>query len=376
MSRSVMLRWTAAAIGALSVVLSGCAGPAKPVLAELGPNAALLGVRLAWSANVGEINASTELRTVGNTLFLTSSSGHVVALNGETGAAVWQAELAASVATGVGSDGRYAAVVTDQGELITLDAGHTIWRQRLGAAALTTPLVAGERVFTLSADRTISAFDAASGRKLWQHQRGGDALVLGQASILMPVGDTLVVGIGGRLVGLNSQSGSVRWEAPVAVSRGTNEVERLVDLSAGVSRVGNSLCVRAFQSAVGCVDAAAGKVVWTKPAVGSTGLGGDDSLLVGSENDGKVIAWRRTDGERLWTSESLRWRGLTAPVLLGQSIVVGDSSGLLHFLARQDAAPLNRVTTDGSAIVASPTLVGKTLVAVTRKGGVFAYRPE
>lgn len=376
MSRPVVTRWIAVLLGALSMVLCGCAGPSKPVPAELGPNAALLGVKPAWAANIGAINAPTELRVVGNTLFLASSSGRVVALNGETGAQVWQAELAASVVTGVGSDGHYAAVVTDQGELIALEAGQIIWRQRLGAAALTTPLVAGERVFSLSADRTITAFDAATGRKLWQQQRGSDALVLGQAGVLIPVGDTLVVGIGGRLVGMNPQSGSVRWEAPVAVSRGTNEVERLVDLSAGVSRVGNSVCVRAFQSVVGCVDAATGKVAWTKPAVGSTGLGGDDSVLVGSENDGKVVAWRRADGERLWSSESLRWRGLTAPVLLGQSIVVGDSLGLLHFLARQDAAPLNRLSTDGSPIMASPALVGKTLIAVTQKGGVFAYRPE
>lgn len=376
MSRPSLTRWIAVLLGAAFALLSGCAGPAKPVPAELGPNAALLGVKPAWAVNVGAINSATELRVVGNTLFLASSNGHVVALNGETGAQVWQTELAVSIVTGVGSDGHYSAVVTDQGELIVLDAGQVSWRHRLGAAALTTPLVAGARVFTLSADRTIAAFDAASGRKLWQQQRGADALVLGQAGILMPVGDTLVVGVGGRLVGMNPQTGSVRWEASVAVSRGTNEVERLVDLSAGVSRVGNSLCVRAFQSVVGCVDAATGKVAWTKPAVGSTGLGGDETVLVGSENDGKVIAWRRTDGERLWSSDNLRWRGLTAPVLLGQSIVVGDSFGLLHFLARQDASPLNRVPTDGSAIMASPALVGKTLIAVTQKGGVFAYRPE
>lgn len=376
MSRPAMSRWIVLLVGALSVVLSGCAGPAKPVPAELGPNAALLGVKPVWAANIGAISTPTEIHAVGNTLFLASSSGRVLALNGDTGVPVWQAELAASVVTGVGSDGRYAAVVTDQGELVTLDAGQVIWRQRLGAAALTTPLVAGGRVFSLSADRSITAFDAATGSKLWQQQRGSDALVLGQAGILIPVGDTLVVGIGGRLVGLNPQSGSVRWEAPVAVSRGINEVERLVDLSAGVSRVGNSVCVRAFQSVVGCVDASSGKVAWTKPAVGSTGLGGDDGILVGSENDGKIVAWRRTDGERQWSSDSLRWRGLTAPVLLGQSIVVGDSFGLLHFLARQDAAPLNRLSTDGSAIMASPALVGKTLIAVTQKGGVFAYRPE
>ena len=57
---------------------------------------------------------------------------------------------------------------------------------------------------------------------------------------LLAVGDTLVAGLSGRLVGLNPANGSVRWEAPVATSRGTNEVERLVDVVAGASRSGLS----------------------------------------------------------------------------------------------------------------------------------------
>src|SRR3712207_7018923 len=50
--------------------------------------------------------------------------------------------------------------------------------------------------------------------------------------------------------------------------RGTNDIERLVDLVGRTSRVGNSVCARAFQAAVGCVDAARGTVLWSKPANG------------------------------------------------------------------------------------------------------------
>jgi outer membrane protein assembly factor BamB len=258
-----------------------------------------------------------------------------------------------------------------------LAAGHEIWRQKLGAVTLTAPLVAGDRVFVLSTDRTVASFDAVSGRKLWQQQqRSGDALVLGQSGLILAVGDTLVVGLGGRLVGMNPQNGNVRWDVPIANSRGTNEVERLVDLVAGVSRVGDQVCVRAFQSAVGCVDADKGRSVWSKPASGSTGLNGDETTVLGTESDGKVQAWRRTDGERLWTSERLRYRSLTAPLLAGRSVVVGDESGTLHFLARQDGEPLNRVPTDGSPLASAPVLIGQTVVAVTQRGGIFGFRPE
>ena len=48
----------------------------------------------------------------------------------------------------------------------------------------------------------------------------------------------------------------------------------------------------------------------------------------------------------------------------------------MHLLSREDGAVLNRLTTDGSAIAATPTLVGETLVVVTRSGNVFGFQPQ
>ena len=366
--------WTS--VAAMVVVLAACSGPSKPVPKDLGPSIGLIGVKSAWSAQLGAMESSAQPHVVGSQVLMASSKGMVTALQGETGSVVWQLNVGVPLVSGVGSDGQTAAVVSDAGELIALSSGKVLWKQRLGALGLTPPLVAGARVFTLSADRTVTAFDAATGQRLWQLQRSSDPLVLGQAGVLVAVGDTLVVGVGGRLLGLNPLNGVSRWEAPVAVSRGTNEVERLVDLVAGVSRLQANLCVRSFQAAVACVDASKGAMVWNKPAAGITGLGGDADYVFGTEADSKLVAWSRGSGERLWVSDALRWRGLGTPLVVGQTLVVGDNAGLLHFLSRTDGAPMDRATTDGSAILGVPVLVGKTLIAVTQKGGVFAFRPE
>lgn len=361
---------------ALVVVLAACSGPSKPVPKDLGANIGLIGVKTAWSTQVGAMESAAQPHVVGTQVLLASSNGIVTALQGETGSVVWQLDVGAPLVSGVGSDGQTAAVMSEAGELIAMSSGKVLWKQRLGALGLTPPLVAGARIFTLSADRTVTAFDAASGQRLWQLQRSSDPLVLGQAGVLLAVGDTLVVGVAGRLLGLNPLNGASRWEAPVAVSRGTNEVERLVDLVAGVSRLQANVCVRSFQSAVACVDANKGTMVWNKPAAGTTGLGGDAEYVFGTEADSKLIAWSRVTGERWWVSEALRWRGLGTPLVVGQTLVVGDNTGVLHFLSRTDGAPMDRATTDGSAILGVPVLVGKTLIAVTQKGGVFAFRPE
>ncbi len=369
--------WSVILLG-LAVYLSGCAsGVEAPKPAELGPNAALVGVRLAWTAKIGEVKFPMDVTVTGDAITVAGTDGSVAAIDARTGGDIWRASVGAPLAAGAGSDGRYAAVVTQSNELVVLDAGRELWRQKLAALSFTAPLVAGARVFTLSADRSISAFDAQTGRKLWSQTRPGEPLVLRQAGVMLAVGDTLVVGVAGRLVGMNPENGSSRWEAPIAVSRGTNDVERLVDLVAHVSREGNMVCVRAFQAAVGCVNANTGAIAWTKPASGSEGLHGDDRFVYGSESDGKVIAWRRTDGDRAWVSERLKYRGLTAPLAVGRSVAIGDSTGLLHLMSREDGSPVNRVSTDGSAIAAAPVLAaGDTLVVVTRAGGIFGFRPQ
>ncbi|MFN4121546.1 outer membrane protein assembly factor BamB [Acidovorax sp.] len=370
-----------AALLAVAAALGGCSlwggGGSKPVPADLGANVAVLGVRQAWTARVGtSVGAPLEVHAAGNTVTVASADGVVAAIDARTGGDVWRVNLAEALSAGVGSDGKTAAVATRGNALVALDAGRERWRQSLGAQVFTAPLVAGGRVFVLSADRTVAAFDAATGRKLWTQQRPGEALILRQGGVLRAVGDTLVVGLSGRMVGLNPDNGTVRWEAPIASPRGTNDVERLVELVGRTSREGDSVCARAFQASVGCVDTVRGGVVWTQAASGSEGIHGDAEMLFGTESNGVVTAWRRADGTRTWTTDRLKYRRLTAPLLLGRSVVVGDDSGLVHLLSRTDGSPLNRLATDGSGIGAAPVVAADTLVAVTRNGAVYGFRPD
>ncbi|MBZ4209986.1 MAG: outer membrane protein assembly factor BamB [Rhodoferax sp.] len=358
-------------------LLAACSsGPEKPKPAELAANPGLLGVRLAWTAKVGAVDLAMDTKVSGTMVTVANSEGVLTAFDSATGAELWRAAVGAPIAAGVGSDGKFTAAVTRANDLLVLDGGRELWRQKLLAPSFTAPLVAGGRVFVLAADRSVTAFDASSGRKLWSQQRPGESLVLRQAGVLLAVGDTLVAGMGGRLAGLHPGNGSIRWETAIATPRGTNDIERLVDLVGRVARDGAVVCARAFQAAVGCVDAARGSLLWSKPAIGSIGVHGDDKFVFGVESDGKVIAWRRGDGDRAWVSERLLYRSLTAPLAVGRSVVVGDEAGLVHWLSRDDGSILTRMATDGSAVVAGPVLAGGTLIVVTRNGNIFGFKPE
>jgi len=213
-------------------------GPERPKPADLGANVPVLGVRQAWAARIGSTaGLALQANVQGSAVTVASSDGTVASFNARTGKELWRTKVAEGVAAGVGSDGRWTAVVSRDNDLVVLEAGREAWRHRLPAQVFTAPLVAGERVFVLAADRSISAFDAARGTTLWSLPGTGAPLVLRQAGVLLAVGDTLVAGVSGRLGGLNPDAGSGRWGAPLAVGRGTNDGERLVERVGPVSRV-------------------------------------------------------------------------------------------------------------------------------------------
>jgi outer membrane protein assembly factor BamB len=343
---------------ASAALLAACSGGSKrPDPAPLAANVALVGVKQVWINRVGELPAGSSPTVFGRDL--------------------WRGAAGAALSTGAGTDGKLTAVVTRENEVVAMDGGgKVLWKTKLPAQTFTAPFVAGARVFVVLADRSVHAFDGATGKKLWTQQRASEPLVLSKAGTILAVGDTLVVGSGGRLVGLNPGNGSIRWEAPIASPRGTNDVERLVDLVGSTSRIGDVVCARAFQAAVGCVNAARGTLIWNRPANGIEGIHGDGNLVYGTETDGKLIAWRRSDGQPAWQSDRLQYRFLSAPLVVGRSVVVGDNSGNIHMLSRENGSPLNRLTTDGSAIMGGPVLAGDSLVVATKLGGVFGFRPE
>jgi outer membrane protein assembly factor BamB len=175
---------------------------------------------------------------------------------------------------------------------------------------------------------------------------------------------------------MNPSNGVATWELTIGSSRGTNEVERLVDLVAGVSRLNNVICARAFQTSVSCVDAQRGSNLWTRAAQGHVGVSGSESLLFGAESDGKLVAWQRNGGQVAWQSEALRFRGLTSPHWSAGQLVVGDDLGWAHWIDVSNGQTIGRIQVDSSGIAMTPLRVGQNWVIVTKNGLVQAFRAE
>ena len=380
--RGVRSRVASALAATMAIgLLAGCStfssmfGAEKPKPKELEPIVAPITVRPVWNQSIGAVQFPLTVAVNGNVLTLAATDGSVVAVEADSGRAVWRVDVGAKISAGVGSDGSIAAVVTRDGELVVLEGGRVKWKKVVGVRVATAPLVAGGRIFVLGVDRTIHAFDAGDGIKLWQVQRPGDALTLSQTGVIVAFKNTLVVGQGPRMAGFDPITSTIRWEAPLGSPRGANEVERLADLIGPVVRSGDLICARSFQAAVGCVDAQLGNVAWTKAIGGTDAVSGDAELLFGADASDRINAWRTATGDVAWTSEALMFRGVGAPAAIGQSVVFGDAEGTLHWFSRAKGESQARVPTDGKPITTPPVSVGGVLIVVTRGGGVFAFRP-
>ena len=373
-----MTRRVALAAVVLSVSLAGCGlfsaerPKPKPLEAIVSP----INVKQVWNQGVGTVRFPMTMAVNGGIVTVASSDGTVTAVEVESGKTLWRAGVGNSLSAGVGSDGKTAAVVTREGELVALEGGQVKWRKTLGSRVSSAPLVAGGRIFVLGVDRAVQAFDAQDGTRIWQLQRAGDPLTLAYSGVIAAFKNTLVVGQGPRLVGVDPISSSVKWDVPIGSPRGANEVERLADLIGPALRIGDLFCARSFQAAVGCVDAERGRIVWTKTIGGNDAIGGDSELVFGADASDRLTAWKTASGDVAWSSEALLNRGLGAPAAIGTSVVFGDREGTLHWLSRAKGEAQLRLSTDGSEIAVPPVVVGGILVVVTRSGGMFAFRPS
>jgi len=383
-----ILKRSLAAAGALAfmALVAGCADDvAKPT--PLEPLEAKISGHQVWKLSLSSFSTLNALAgnagfgaqgiaVSGKDFVIAALNGAIVSVDADTGKENWRADAGGRLSTGIGTDGRYSAVVTRDGDLVTLEGGKVLWRQHLSSAVVTAPFVAGERVFVLGVDRSVQAFDAVDGKKLWVYARAGDALTLSQAGVLTSWQDTLLFGLGARLTALDPLKGTIRWEVPVAAPRGTNEVERLADLVGPASRVGSVYCIRAFQNGIGCIDAERVTALWSVNLSGGQSVGADVDYVFAGDASDRLSARRRSNCESVWLSDKFQNRKLSGMLSIGKVVVFGDYEGYVHFLDRATGVPLLRLPTNGSQIVGTPMRAGSTLAVTTQDGSVYAFRPE
>ncbi|MGV3743050.1 MAG: outer membrane protein assembly factor BamB [Burkholderiaceae bacterium] len=372
---------------AASIVLSGCSAlsainPFASKDAPRNPPAALadfkasLNVKTVWKSSVGKAGDYTFSPAVTpNGVYAAAADGTLVRIELTTGREVWRMNTDSRLTAGVGSDGETVAVVGSDGLLMVYDSdGKQRWKTQLSSETLSAPAVGQGLVITRSIDNRIVAFDAMSGTRKWTVQRTVPPLTLRTAPGIVIAGPFAYVALpGGRLVAIALANGAVRWEAAVGDPRGATELERVADVSGSPAIFGREVCAVAYQGRVGCLDAASGNGRWAKDFSSDVGVSVDDRHVYAANERGIVHAFTRDTGASVWRNDKLMNRRLSAPVVFGKAVAVGDAQGYMHFLSREDGSFVARTETDGSRIVSAPVAVGGGVLVQTQSGTLFAF---
>lgn len=370
------------ALFALALALPACSwwgSSAGPKPAELPVLEKGKDLRVLWSARVGsggDFAFGPALE--GESLYASSREGTVTRLKAASGEQEWQVELAVRLSAGVGAGTRTVAVASDRGDLFALDAetGKPRWRARVSSEVLATPRVAGGLVLARSADSRIYAFGEDDGKRRWVYQRASTSLMVrAPAGMTVHEGSVYAGFPGGKLVALALATGGLRWEATVALPKGTTELERVTDVVGDPATVGGEVCAAAYQGRIACFDMRNGNPLWARDLSTVTGASVDARYAFVADDRGAVHALDRSTGRSIWKQDRLAHRQLSQPLPLGAEIALGDLAGYVHLLARETGAFVARAGTDGSPLRAAPLAVPGGFVVQTQGGRLFALAP-
>jgi len=166
-------------------------------------------------------------------------------------------------------------------------------------------------------------------------------------------------------------TGKPIWEATLSLPRGSNELERISDVSGLPFLDDTRICAAVYQGRTGCLETLNGNVLWSREISSADGVAIDSKYLYVADVEGVVHALDKTNGATVWKQERLKGRDPGTPAVVNGRIVVGDRAGLVHVLSPANGELTGRVATDGSRVV-SLLANGDRAVAQTEKGGVFA----
>lgn len=337
--------------------------------------------RIQWKTRIGKGNQERRLRlrpaVAGQRVFAADGSGNIAALNRADGRVVWERKTRIPFSGGPVVDGDRLLIGSSNGEVFLLSTrdGSQRWRAQLNSEVLSSPSIIGDLAVVHTIDDTVYGLDLSDGSERWRYGYDAPILTLRGSSSPAAAPNGVIVGVSsGRLVYLDAADGMPIWEATVSAPSGRTELERIADIDTDPVVVGDQVFVASYNGDLAAVDIASGAVLWRRELSAHAGLAADPTALFITDSDDNLWAADPADGAGRWKQDALLNRRVSAPVIVGDTLVVGDLEGYVHWLSRRDGRLLGRERVTKSAIADVPTLADGVVYVQFQDGTVAALR--
>ncbi len=378
-------------VAGLALALSGCStvgsmtstvggwfgsGPAKAKPAELVEFKPSVSLTEAWKGETGDTAGHVFYPLAAGDDVFAAGGSQVVRIAVATGNTVWKTGAGVKLSAGAGVGQGLVLAGSGKGDLLALDqaSGQVRWKVTLSSEVTGQLLAAADTVIARTGDGRVHGLALADGSRKWLYTRNLPALSLRGSGGMVVRDGVLYVGFpGGKLVALDATNGAQLWEATVALPRGATELERVADVMGNPVVDERQVCAVAYQGRVACFDHRNGAPLWARDTSSNSGLAMDERNVYVTDDKDAVTAYDKASGRAGWRQDKLARRQVTAPLALGDWVVVADREGVVHVLSAADGSFVARVKVD-SSVRTAPVDIGPGFAVQTDKGSVVAFR--
>ncbi len=363
-------------------VLAGCAGeedtiimaPVPEVKSQFEPSK-------VWSSSIGngveQYFSKLSPQFAYDKVFIASRDGEVQALNPTNGEEIWAADLEGDVSARL-SGGIAAAydklfIGSENGEVIALnqETGELIWRQPIQGEVLSMPATDENLVLVHTSEGMLIALDQQTGTQKWTISTEVPTLTLRGTSAPATVSGGVFWGTAsGRLAAAIVSRGQLIWQLPIGTPKGATEIDRIVDVDASPMVMGSTLIALGYNGQLTAIDLRSGQAAWKRTYSSASDMANDGSRIFLVTDKDHLVAVDARSGTELWTNKQLEHRLVTAPVIIDDYVVVGDSEGYLYWLDRSSGDFVAMQEENSSGFAVAPIALEDGYLITTRNGDV------
>ena len=333
-----------------------------------------------WSRDTGSGDGGqwTGLRiaVTDEAVFTADVDGRVTALSPETGKPLWQVKTGARLSAGPTVSGVSLLLGTLDAEVISLKRsdGSEQWRTVLSSEVLAPPASDGDTVVARAVDGRVYGLSAVSGERRWVFDRHVPTLTLrGLSTPLLFSGAAIIGHDNGRVSAVRLTDGSPIWEQVVALPSGRTELDRITDIDATPRIVRDQLIAVSYGGELASMDLRNGEVTWRRSIRSYAGMDARVDRVFVTDDDSVLWSLDVGTGAAAWKFEDLKYRRLTAPVLHGDHLLLGDFEGYLHAFDADTGKLVGRVRAGRKRFVHAPRVVGDRVYVLSSDGRVRAF---
>jgi outer membrane protein assembly factor BamB len=370
-------------IASSAILLSACSGPSLPKPTPLTDFTSTTQVMPLWSNNTGvgadDMRLALQPAIDDELIYTTDIKGRISAVNLTTGRTAWATRYKDMTFTSnVATDQSAIYLGTNQGKIVKFNKanGQLIWTAEVPSTVVAAPITNDDNVYVKTINEELSVFSSDDAKLKWTDQQSLPSLVLRDSSSPVIDGDSVLVGYAnGKLISYNSANGQALWNKQLTVSEGKTDVERMVDIDTTPVIKNGIIYAANYQGSLVALDGEKETQLWQAKVSTYNNIALDDNNIYLTDNDGNVRAYSQTTGRELWKQDKLKYRELSAPVVIGNNVITADKEGYIHFLSTSDGHLIARVKSSSDGISADPMVINQNvLVIFSNDGKLQAYR--